>query len=1040
MAPEMRLLLVVLCAVPIIALSVYDANLTIHGWHIPGPDSKTLFAQIRTPASYTVPLALVAFTFLGHAIRERSGGWATAATGVFNLSATLAYLLSLSSTAYVWGPDHLIRLVQINVLVLSIFALGWIYVRSSIYRPNNGRFTPSPITLNAQISIALIGVGLLLAVPASALLIAPGYATHLESIGNPLGCLAVSLAFAALILLTRRISAAIIAALGASIALMLACAAAHYDPSQWLSFHVLMSGLIPAAAATFSAGLWAVARQRSAIIPILAPIPALVSDQTPDIDQPAIPLQYRREDQTSPIPQALKERILAPYLNWAGSLSAWLILLAMRATLSDPQRPFWSAACTLMLGILWIGIACRVGNAALLYVGGLLTNLAATFWWIERPIVPGPDSFLNLLTANAAVLAATGLATVVLHVHIFRPKHGTSQSILPSFHRFALNVVTIGLVILAYVSTTHALGLDPTLPAPITFIPAILTAGALALSTLADEQGFAIGQLYAIGITAVAIVIAMLRLPPIKVEWAYELGLCAFVALTGALYAARATISQLLTSIGLTPTSPQRLPGWLKQANVVLAIAALCLAFRLDFILSERLLRVIAATAALLQFVGLLLLATDVADLELPHVTIVLAVLALVGWTWSWMDPLNHALAVRASAALLAITIGICLTVSLSRAMIRLGAATSLWAQASASTARTLASMWAAASAALIAFEVHEFVHFHYVQIDRIWILAGIAIFLFATAACVWLGLRTAEKDPLNIRPPLRGAYIYAAEALLAVSFVHLRLTMPWLFGGVIAQYWPLVVMAIAFAGVGVGELLARRQLAVVSSPLTTTGIFLPILPVLAFGLARSGVDFAALLFLVGFFYVVVSTARRSFAIGMLATLAANGGLWSLLYRRPDLRVIVHPQLWLIPAAVSVLIAAQLNRDRITPPRLSFIRYACLMIVYISSTADIFLNGVRDHPVLPIVLAVLSVAGVLLGILFRLRAFLFLGTTFLAFAIITMIHFASVNLHWTWLWYVAGIALGAAILALFALFEKKRTQMLALVDGLKSWH
>ena len=50
-----------------------------------------------------------------------------------------------------------------------------------------------------------------------------------------------------------------------------------------------------------------------------------------------------------------------------------------------------------------------------------------------------------------------------------------------------------------------------------------------------------------------------------------------------------------------------------------------------------------------------------------------------------------------------------------------------------------------------------------------------------------------------------------------------------------------------------------------------------------------------------------------------------------------------------------------------------------------------------------------------------------------------MIYYASADLHWTWLWYVAVIALGAAILVLFALFEKKRPQMLAIVEGLKRW-
>ncbi len=84
-------------------------------------------------------------------------------------------------------------------------------------------------------------------------------------------------------------------------------------------------------------------------------------------------------------------------------------------------------------------------------------------------------------------------------------------------------------------------------------------------------------------------------------------------------------------------------------------------------------------------------------------------------------------------------------------------------------------------------------------------------------------------------------------------------------------------------------------------------------------------------------------------------------------------------------------------------------------------------------------LAVLSVAGVLLGILLRIRAFLFLGFSFLLLSIVTMIHFASRQFHWTWIWYVAGIVLGTGIIALFALFEKKRDDMLAMLEGLKGW-
>src|ERR1051326_3614685 len=51
--------------------------------------------------------------------------------------------------------------------------------------------------------------------------------------------------------------------------------------------------------------------------------------------------------------------------------------------------------------------------------------------------------------------------------------------------------------------------------------------------------------------------------------------------------------------------------------------------------------------------------------------------------------------------------------------------------------------------------------------------------------------------------------------------------------------------------------------------------------------------------------------------------------------------------------------------------------------------------------------------------------------------IVTMIWYASVNFGWTWLWYVAGIVTGATIIFMFALFEKKRSEVLRVVEGLK---
>jgi hypothetical protein len=141
----------------------------------------------------------------------------------------------------------------------------------------------------------------------------------------------------------------------------------------------------------------------------------------------------------------------------------------------------------------------------------------------------------------------------------------------------------------------------------------------------------------------------------------------------------------------------------------------------------------------------------------------------------------------------------------------------------------------------------------------------------------------------------------------------------------------------------------------------------------------------------------------------------------------------------LIPAAISVLVAAHLNRKDFSESQMTGIRYMCLATIYVSSTADIFINGVATSPWLPLVLAALSIAGVFAGMIFRIRAFLLLGSLFLLLAIGTMIKYASVNFGWTWLWYVAGIVTGAAIITTFAIFEKQRADVMRLVEELKDW-
>ena len=293
-------------------------------------------------------------------------------------------------------------------------------------------------------------------------------------------------------------------------------------------------------------------------------------------------------------------------------------------------------------------------------------------------------------------------------------------------------------------------------------------------------------------------------------------------------------------------------------------------------------------------------------------------------------------------------------------------------------------------------------------------------------------------RDPWDLAERGRMLYVVAAEIVGALLFLHVYLAQPELFHGYLRPYWPFIVMAIAFVGVGIGELAERRGLRVLSEPMRQTGAFLPLLPVLGFWTLVSNTSYSSVLFVVGLLYAVLSVSRRSFGFGLLAALTGNGGLWSLLDEKGQ-SLLDHPQFWLIPPALSVLIAAQLNRSRISGAQLAAIRYVCVMAIYLSSTAEMFITGVGASLIPPMALAVLSVTGALVGILLHVRSFLFLGSGFLLLSIVTIVWHSARNIGHVWPWFVFFLALGLAILALFGFFEKKRNDVLRLVDAVRQW-
>ena len=133
------------------------------------------------------------------------------------------------------------------------------------------------------------------------------------------------------------------------------------------------------------------------------------------------------------------------------------------------------------------------------------------------------------------------------------------------------------------------------------------------------------------------------------------------------------------------------------------------------------------------------------------------------------------------------------------------------------------------------------------------------------------------------------------------------------------------------------------------------------------------------------------------------------------------------------------MIAAQLNRHRLTDAQLTSLRYASVLVVYVSSTAEMFLRGIGSSLWPPMILASLSVAGVLVGMALRIRAFLYLGTSFVLLSVISMVWHAAQAIQHSWPWWAFGIGLGMAILTMFAAFEKKRVEILRWIETMKQW-
>ena len=330
--------------------------------------------------------------------------------------------------------------------------------------------------------------------------------------------------------------------------------------------------------------------------------------------------------------------------------------------------------------------------------------------------------------------------------------------------------------------------------------------------------------------------------------------------------------------------------------------------------------------------------------------------------------------------------------------------------------------------------------------------LVGFVIAALAIGSAV-LAIGTNARFRLQQRLALsdenRTLAVYASQFLAAVVWLHLYLCRPdWLFVEM-RDNWYYIVMALAFVSVGATEIAKRIQDGVLLNAFQRNAFLLPLIPIIGFWtssyewlggglISQPVIRYDVLLFVGAIYYGLVSHLWRHTWSRVVSVGLGNVAWWFTLTQTPGWAFMDHPQLWLIPPAFCVLFAVSKYRETMDDATVAFIRYAAMLTIYLSSTADMLIQQIGVSLMGPIMLVLLSLLGMVAGVILRVRAFLFLGAAFVLLGTVSMVWHANQSLG-SWVWWGFGITTGVLLLVGLTLLEKYKNQLRNYSDRIASW-
>ena len=293
-------------------------------------------------------------------------------------------------------------------------------------------------------------------------------------------------------------------------------------------------------------------------------------------------------------------------------------------------------------------------------------------------------------------------------------------------------------------------------------------------------------------------------------------------------------------------------------------------------------------------------------------------------------------------------------------------------------------------------------------------------------------------------------AALISALIITGLAIIHLRKTpdaLAWyslsLFIYSIAYYCRLILLGIAPVGlwdttlfISAAYCLFAVQHFYSSKPLLNIALLMPVLALFTVPLQLESPMTSSLLLVSGLFYSWVRRNTQHKLPLYLALLAFNTSIYLWIPVMASANQLL--QIYVIPAALSVLWLLNLHKHELKPSILMNTRLAAISLIYTCATVDVFLRAELGIFILAIGLSML---GIILGIALKTRAFLYAGIAFLVLNVLGQLiqFYPEQRLAKA----LVLMSLGAVIIVSMIWFNIKRIAILAQIEmiqaEIKTW-